>query len=444
VNELSIEELTWEKAKKDFSRLNSNLASIIDDIDPDCEHTFIKVVYPYGSKILDKSQLYLPTLEKNLCSFDSKEVDLNIKQKLAYCLGANPVAFVLKNSVELFFELENHIIPFGIVPEGKVFGTWRFLDQEDTHCPKTLLWGLTAGARSIFMLPKISQAIGHNKLINQFNITTDKPSALLDHWETFKDLSDSANFGEKWEVVLLYFTDKWFQHQNDNKWITFYHYLLSNAWKGSGYWRNQFVWKFIYSMIERKRHIKPPAYLAELVEHILTIATGSIPGFAPATNDSLAPVKKLQEIYHEVYGLKEYAPIIMQPTYFSLKNPESSPVYYSLQLPAALEFSLKPRERTTALIDLYHTKSLLSKYVDELKQEYVNIHGTLLHDAITKLKYDFFHSANNNLKDIQDSIVIPSEDNTFEKAAGIYKNENFPNRANFLNGCVRISHKLIK
>lgn len=436
----SIEEVTWGKLRKEVFALNSVLATIIDDLDPDDDYTFIKSAYPFGSEILKRSQLQLPISLNDIQSFDSHRINSRIKQKLAYCLGGNPVALVLKNSVELFLALENRIMPFAIIPQGQVFGTWRFLDVGDSYCPKTSIWGLSAGARSLFMLPKISQTLRHNKLLNKFSVSTDTPKNLLEHWYVFKSLASHEDFGESWTVELLYFTGKWFQHREDKKWKDFYYYLLNNAWQGSGYWRNQFVWELIFSIIEEKRRIKPPAYLTKLVKHLLTLATGSVPGFSPALDDSLAPVRRLQQIYVEDYGLKDYIPIIMQPAYFSLRNLKSRPIYYSLQFPTTLEFSLKTRERTTALTDLYLLKSLQNKYIVEILSQQLQVQDTLLYDAAMQVAFDYFHSASNNYTDVRDTKEIPLEDYTFLKTQANYSAGQFPHKANFLNGCVRISH----
>lgn len=394
--------------------------------------------------MLKNSLLYLPdTLDKTV-PFSGNLINPQIKQKLAYCQGSNPVTFVLKNSVELFIELDDRVIPFSIVREGNFFGTWRFLDIEETHCPQTSIWGMTAGARSIFMLPKISKATGHNKLLNNFHISTDKPKTLLDHWKVFRSLANAPNFGESWNTELLYFTGKWFENRNDKAWATFYHHLLNNAWQGSGYWRNQFIWELLFSIIEKNRNIKPPPYLTKIVKHLLSMATGSTLGFSPAIDDSLAPIKKLQKIYIEEYGLEDYAPVIMQPSAFLSNNPKSRPIYYSLQFPTAPEFSLKSSERTTTLTDLCLLRSLLNKYIREIASSRLNVKETLLYDAAIKVNYDFFHSTTGNYSDIKETKNIPVEDTSFTEAIKHPKAGDFSNKAKFLNGCVRISRKLEK
>ena len=421
-----ITELTWKDIRKKILDLNPEFAAIIDELNPNSDYTFIKATYPYGTEILKKSQLQLSSNDKG------------IKEKLAYSLGSNPVAIVLNNAVELFIDLEDRIIPFAIVPAGKIFGTWKFLDIGVSFCPKTFIWGLTAGARSLFMLPKISKTTSHNKLVKRYNITSDTPRNLLDQWEIFKSLASSPDFGESWNVELLYFSGKWFEHRDDKAWINFYYYLLNNAWQGSGYWRNQFVWDLMFSIIEKKRGIKPPAYLSGIVKHLLAIGAGSVLGFSPAPDDSLAPIKKLQEIYINDYGLKEYAPIIMQPSYFTLYN-GNHPVYYSLQLPTELEFATKSQARTTTLTDLYMLKSLFNKYLYEiLNNDDLKIQETPLYDATVNANYDFLHSTTGNYRDIKKTDILSLEDASFMKN---WPKKDFPDASNFLNGCVRVSHK---
>ena len=68
--------------------------------------------------------------------------------------------------------------------------------------------------------------------------------------------------------------------------------------------------RVVFSLIQTHKNIKPPAYITNIVKHLLAISVGALPGFRPAVNDAMAPVKKIQEIYIDHYNLKKHLPNI--------------------------------------------------------------------------------------------------------------------------------------
>lgn len=437
---LNVEELTWKEARERVLRVNPMITKIIDNIDPPKSHVLVKAVYPFGSEILKNTVLQLPSAQGELISYHDSRFDNRLRNFLSYNYGSNPVAICLKNTVELFFELEDRIIPFSIIGPGKIFGTWRILEGKVQYCPTAFFWGLTAGARSIFFLPKISEAGGYHRLKNQLGVTPDRAKGLIDHWQVFKEIVNVECSKNPWEVELIFFPHCWFQHKDDKVWEPFNYYLSRIAWEDSSYLRNQFIWDMIFSIIQKRLKIKSPAFFLNIIKQLLGIASGAVVGFQPAVNDACVPVSCLQDVFVNIYNLKHLAPIIMEPAYFDLGDPNARPVYYSLQYPTSLEFAPKANSKTSALEDLFYVRYYLLKYMNEILRGNLNIDMTALYKAACEMRCDFFHSNTGNYKEIRDSQAIFDEDPSFQKAMGKYRDKIFPKNSNFLNGCIRIAN----
>lgn len=437
-NQATMEELQWKDIRDQVAKKNAELARIIDELNPTAEYTIFKASYPFGCEILKNGLLHVPNNKSELVPLTSNEIPERIKHKLNYNNNTNPVSLILNNSAEFFIVLASNTIPlYGLIPPGKVFGTWRVLNPTGTHSP-AFIWNMTAGARSIFMLPKISETAGYNKLRRAFQLHAEKPKSLLDHWKIFKEIAVHPDFGETWSVEILYFTRRWFEQLNDKKWHDFKMYLLDKAWQSSEFFRNQFIWDLAFSLIQRQRNIKPNPYIADTVKHLLAMGIGALPGFAAALDDSAAPVRRLQDVFTSIYQLQDYAPIIMQPQFFTLEH--ARPIYYSLQYPTTIEFSPKSREGSTKIFDLYEIKSLLTKYITDIHSDALNVSGTPLYDLPEKVQYDFFHTDIENYTGIRLSKDISVEDATFTQVPAGMSN-NFPANSTFIRGCVRITAK---
>ena len=158
---------------------------------------------------------------------------------------------------------------------------------------------MTAGARSISMLPKISDSIGFNKIQKKYAIQSEKPRFLRDHWNVIKDIVKHPAFENTWDTELLLFSEKWFQNLHDPTWRDFKNLCLEAAWKSSAFWRNQYTWDLTFSRIQSDRYLKPCPYIADVVSHLLAMTAGAMPGFCPAIDDTMAPISKLQKVFED-------------------------------------------------------------------------------------------------------------------------------------------------
>ena len=435
----SIEKVFWPDVRAKIAELNPELTGIIDRLDP--PYPLFKAAFPFGTEFVKQGKLYLPNQRGDFVPLTDPAISNELRKELGYNVGSNPVSMVLQKSVELFVSLDESMLPFffGLIPPGRLFSTSRVLSPLFSHQP-AFLWNITAGARNIFMLPKISDTASYKRLRKEFHLQVDKPKGIVDHWELFKEIATHDNFHDPWAMEVLFFSKQWFEHLGDTAWVEFHRYILQVGWETTEFWRNRFIWDLMFSYIQRVRGIKPNPYVADTVKHLLSIAAGAIPGMAPATDDSSAPISGLQRVFKDIYNLENYLPIILQSKVFSLYEP-CSPIYYSLQYPTTLEFSSKLSDNTSALSDLYDVKSLLEKYLHSLRTGGLNIEHTPLADIPRLVRFDYFHSDNNEGKyrDIQPTQNIPLGDACFASIKGM-KQAAFPLQSTFVRGCIRISH----
>ncbi len=434
----NVEELSWSSIREDVVNTNSALAKIIDQINPTKELSFLKISYPYGSEIFKNGSFYLPNSSGQLVPIEHQTIHPHIKNLLTYPSASIPVCLILKNSIELSMALKDRIISFcGLITSGELFGEQQIFSSEESGKLPLFLWNITAGARSIFMLPKISEKEKHNKLKKTLRLKQNKPKNYLDHWEIFRSIANNSDFQHPWTTEILFFPKNWFDHLHDPAWSDFYHYILKSLWKKAEFSYNQLLWNTIFSIIQNDKDIKPNLYTANTVKHLLAIGAGAFPGFAPTTDNTAAPTHGIQEAYRNIYNLQHYPPIIMQPKRFSIDNPSSQPVYYSLPFPSTNEFGSKSRKRSIFITELHEIKSLLNKYVSVLSSGELDIGKTTLNDIVRKVKYDYYHNNVDLYYEMKESKEIPLEDPSFLST----NNKDFPETSSFFKGCIRISKK---
>lgn len=419
-------------------KVNPDFARIIDRVSPGPEFTLHKVTYPFGSRILQKGDLYLPSKE-GLVSLKDPRISPTLKKAIGYNAYSNPVTMVLKNSVEMFIPIENRIIPYSLAGPGSVFGLWTVLDGLISHCPPLFLWDMTAGARSISMLSKISDSASHRRLVQHYQLDQSCPKSLLDHWAIFTEIANDPSLGEPWEMEMMFFSRKWFDHLKDPEWLPFRSYLQNLAWSGSAYWRNQYTSNLLWTHIQREEGIKPSAYIADIVKHLFAVSVGGLPGFAPALNEALGPFKRIQTAYHDVYRMRDYPPIIMQPEYFDTAR--NNTVYVSLQFMSAMDLSPKSNDRSSTIADLYAVQSLLQKYLRGVTNGGFNMEGARLYDMAKTVDYNFYHSDAGQYPNIISSANIAKKDHAFQELMKEFHATHFPDRGSFLRGCVGISSR---
>ena len=157
---------------------------------------------------------------------------------------------VLHNRFELFSPVSNRIIPYSVLRPGQLFGLWQLLDQtlsgKQAYLPYTI-WEMTAGARSLFLLPKISDRMAHRRLEVATKRSIDKPKQFSDHFHVFKALHDSELMSQPWTAEILLFNQAWLAHLDDADFFQLKCYFYELMWRQSELWRSQVFWDLSFS-----------------------------------------------------------------------------------------------------------------------------------------------------------------------------------------------------
>jgi hypothetical protein len=297
-------------------------------------------------------------------------------------------------------------------------------------------WNITSGARTICVLPKITDKIGHHALKVKYGFKNGAPDNLADHWGILKYLANHESHSNRWVSKILFFSKKWFEHKKDKEWESFSRYLLDDVWRSSSFRRNQFIFDFAFSVIQENRNLKPNPYLSDTVRHLIAISSGVIPAFSVAIDNKSAPISTLQKILVEDYGLKKYPPIIMHLHHFSLQ--ETRCVYYSFQFPTTTVFSPRSNRLASTMADMRELKYILEILLSEIIKGNVEVDKTPLAKLAKNVKFSFFHTENDHLDEIINSNELINTDTVFDKIMKLNAGTLFPEHSPFFKGCVLI------
>lgn len=433
-----LEEVTWADVRTNVKTLDPELFAAIEEFNPSAKHTLFKVCYPYGAEILKNGILQLPTASGDLALITDAAIPDSIRKRLNYNYSSNPVTFVLKNSAELFAICNDITVPFySKINPGRLFGTFLILNNSSPALHPTFFWSLTAGSRSLLMLPNISDNVSLARLSKEFKMNFTKPKDSVDHWFLFRDLANHEDFGEDWELEVLFFTDNWFDWSNKSL-NPLRLLMFERAWDATDYWRNQFIWNLVYSIFIKEKIVKINPHIADLVKHLASIGISIQPGFAPALDNKIAPIARLQKIFVDVYRIHA-APIMMSPEYFQIGQPQE--VYYSLDHPAAVEFSPNTRRISSRITDLLEIQQFLKKYLNFIKTSELNIQDSKFFELAQKVKFEFFHQRTSTSEGVHSIDNLFDTDPSFINSLGYGEHLPMPKNASFLKGCIRISNK---
>ncbi len=436
------QEKTWEEVREKVKTVNPVLADIIDEFKPSDKHTFIKASYPFGQPIRSKGLLYLPTADNNLATLDNPAASPVIVNKLGY--SPSPLALITEKSVEIYVETpEERTVPFKLFKPGVIFGVWEVMEQPAIIMRRSWEWSISAGARTIFMLPKISDSAGHLKLQRAFNLRSYAPNNIFEHHKIFTEIFHHHAKKSDWATELLFFTKDWLKPMPDNiGWVKLKEYWTQVAWNQVQYWFNKMVtdfnWEsFIAEVTKRRLKIRP--YLLDTVKHLISIGCGTVPGFITADDSQLvAPTEIFQEAYINHYQLKNYAPIIMHPDFLWPQSQRKS-VYYSLQAPTLPE---KPPEHMilpSLLSIVRELKKLMDIYIEVLDELPKTAFFNNSYDFSEKIKFDYFHPEPDKFKEIKSIKNLLQFDAVLRNTPKKYEKKPFPENASFFKGCIRIT-----
>lgn len=434
------QEVTWGKIKNKVTNSSSDFAQIIDAINPSNDLTFIEAYYPFGSEIVSHGLLNGLTNSGDLLPITDTRLSPLFRNLLGY--SQVPLGMVFEKSIEVYLDIGDRIFSVATWQPGLSIGIWEYSGW-------TTPYNVASGARSLYMIPEITLNSGHKKLKRDYSVTLPAPKNLYDHWALFKQIANSGVFHNTWCCKVIFMTKHWIEALNrypighDHTWDKLHHYLLDKNLQHSFYGRRrsifEVVWALFSSSLNTKK-IKVNQYMIDTLKHILFIGTGGAPGSRPSgDSNAFGPIKQIQHAYMESYGLKKYAPTIMQPHCFSFT--EDVPIYYSLQTPTLLETVPQSKKLTTIMDSVRDLMELLDYFVKDKAHSGLQIAGESISDMASQLNFDFFHAkAYAYGNDIRPSSDIPICDNALLYTPGKV-NRLFADTSPYCHGCVRLSKK---
>ena len=435
----SLETLYWKDIREKIKVFRPALVAIVDNLSPEKKFPLFKASYPFGADIVKNGTVYLPDIYGKIQPIGHPNIDANVQSQLQR--RELPVSLILKNSAEIYKDMPDRIVSGYLLKTCDFLGLWGHLDPSGSDYIRWA-WNLFSGARSIYMLPKISDAMKHKELTRKYGISFQIPKSHNDHWKTFVELSNSAAFPENWQSEILFFSDAWFNAaMSDSAWKDFYIFMLEQAWNESEYWRNQITfdmtWEsFIYDITYKNR--KPNPYLKQIVKQIIRIGLGVASGMTIADNkDICGPTTELQKIYLNDYKLTNYIPTIMHPHMFF--NTDTHPIYYSLQHPNLLETTSISHKLSSVLGAIPEINSLLEAFYEKNRALITTDHQPT-YRFCSSVECDFFHYKADKKNKIFATNKLPLEDKRFIQYPENCSNKKFADTSQFLKGIVRLKH----
>lgn len=423
----------WQDVRSQVMAVNPGVAACIEQISPGADLYFYKAQHPFGFNIVEHGYYQLCDPAGNSISILDPQVPDELRDDLSFNLHSNPLSLILSGSTELYLEMRNQIVPFSLTKQGALISAWRASNPETSQHPP-FLWNISAGARSLFTLPSISENVSHRRLAKAMGLRNSKPTGLMDQWSWFKDMAHTEVLSSPWSCEMLIFPKRWSERiVSDAAFRPLYDYILRQNWVGSEHMRHVFLWDCMFSLIIEQNNLYAAPPIVDTVKHLFSIAVGSRPGFTPAVDDLAGPVAAIQKAYVEHYRL-DYAPIMMCPGFFVADD--AKPIYYSFNYPTTPFLSQKKSSKSNTIQDLNETERLLKIMRKEILSGSYRMDNIALYDAAQNVQFDFLH-ANQRAAANMCSSVLPELDNRF--APDAYNGLAFPANSCFWQGAACLS-----
>lgn len=422
-----IEILDWASAKSLVKEVNLELYKIIEKLNPSSDFKLIRATYLFGDLIVKNGTTYFPNGNGALVTIERSDLPQDIKDKLGYT--SIPLFLTLKNDNEVFADTGRRAVPINLFHAGGLLGVFETLPYI-FGLQTCANWCVSAGSRSIILIPKISDSLGIDQLRFKYGVPTNiDPSNYSQQWYLFKAIAQHPNFEQSWENEVLFFTQDWFRNKG-SKWQNFNEYLFKEGWKqlqySVGRIGSSLQWEISAELISL-RNLKPRAYLADQLKHILSLYDVRAPAFQPAFSQTTAPLLGLKKVIVDTYSLKHYLPTMMCIN--TLHDSDSPNIYYSLSFPTLLEGSVIDKATSTIMIDLRKIKQLIDTIHERGNKHYT--------DIVKRISY--FHVERDPHSEIKTSDLIVEEDHDFLKDMKMFPNRKFCSTSTFWRGCIKIT-----
>lgn len=429
----NISTYSWDEIKERINRLNPSLYEMIAQVQPCNTIPFFIASYDFGEHWSHQGTFYLPDSSGTLHSIASPKTESFFQRHLGYGKNSYPLGMIIDKYSEWHYRAGcGRVYPEYLLEPGSIFNTPVIFDPHGIGEKNNL--SVSAGALSSFLLPNIGCKTKHERLQRHFSITADAPKSTYEHSAVFKELLQKQSSKSHWQNEVLFFSEEFVrQVQQNEHWIKlkiyFFDLLTKRLLK-----KNQRMqcYDLFYSAKKLNRY-KPAPYIIDTAKYIFKICMESGLGVKPTTDEQYLPIREIQQIYYEHYGLM-YTPTMMVPA--TLNSTES--VYYPLLCPLVSINAFKSNTSNSVLNQLEILKNVLFAYQEEFSADNTEVSGSSLYYASRQTEFAFYHHQDSHHQQIANSLSLIKLDERFSSS---YCDEDtsFASEAKLFRGCVRIS-----
>ncbi len=436
--------LSWAAVRERMYAANPEFCALVDEVSPGEEFAFYIAYYPFGAFLGDNETAFLPTMQGGFVPLNKPGTRLSceLSNDLGYGAHSAPLTMILDKAVELFVDHKqyNLTVPYRLLHAGDFISAQRVISEVESSS----ILQSAAGCRSTMMLPPISCSRHFGNIRHKFSKRMRKPETLYEHAQLFSELAQHPTAGCDWIMSVLLFPYNFVEKiKRDPAWYKIYVYFYRYAMKFHFGMVDLNLQMNLITEAQRKQNLKVDPYLADTAHHLYKIAAGFAPGFAPASNETYVPRTFLQNVFLEVYGLTQYYPTILHPSYFNLRNANTEAVYYSRQYPTNFAATCKTRNSYSITYSLSEQQHLLDELCLGLTKIAPSLDNALWLKIGNSVEFCTYHSYKNNQENIKLSSELKQLDPRFGAlgCAVKLKKRCLSEDGAFMRGCIAIRFK---
>src|SRR3990167_3181361 len=429
-----INAFSWDEIKDQVKPINDSIYTAIEQIKPDQSIPFFLANYNFGEHFGIKNHAYLPTNSGKLEKIDSKHTDNELFKHLGYGKNSIPLGIIIDKYCEWHYFGENErIFPDCTQGPGAIFNMQIVFDEDHTVDNNVL--SVSSGALSSFLLPNIGCNRKHVRLQKYFDVSVQAPKTPYEHYCVFKELLQDKHSNNNWQCSVLYFSEQFVNEVRHNEtWIKLKLYFSESLRKKLTQNTYDASCNDLFLSAKKINRFRPTPFIMDTAKYIFNICMGTGIGVKPATDEQYFPVRDIQKIYNECYGL-EYTPTVMVPA--SL-NDKDDGVYYPLQCPFAKINTFKTNQSNSTLTELETLKNVLLAYQAEFTEKNGAAFGSPLYHVSKDTEFSFYHYQSTNNHAIRNPTELQDSDKRFSFS---YCDDTttFASDAKLFRGCVRLT-----
>jgi hypothetical protein len=429
----SIRRVYWAEAKLIIERAYPEFYQILAGLDGIEESYYYVASYGFGDYVGITTACRVPNNDGDIVSITDSTVEKAVQRDLLYGAYSAPLGMIIKNCLEWHhIDGTGRLLPDAVQGEGTIFNIRIIFNEAKTIGNNYL--SATAGSLSAAMLSNIGCRHKHTILRRELNLDEVEPKSPYEHYTVFKDIVEKTN--DDWSAEILFFPESFIKRiQGDERWLKL-KYFFSESYRRivMESWPEIFSEELLLSA-KRINRLRPTPYFIDTAKYIFRIFTGAALGLAPAVDESCFPLKTIQTVYRDIYGLP-YTPTVMVP---QLLNKNNKRVYYPMIYPITKIDAFRTHVSRSAYKELEQIKDLLKAYQTEFMEKDNECYGSPLYEACRRTSLSYYHFRGQRGGKILSSKQVIEDDPRFGFTYA--RPGDFPYDAKLFRGCICVTQQ---